>query len=69
MNESLDLLKDQLDRIESKKSEIDRAIQQLSVNRTDGSVNFEFYRLKKKQDSLKDEIVRIQRALHPDIIA
>jgi hypothetical protein len=69
MDESIDLLKKKLEQIEKKKFAIDQAIQSLCGSVIEGSVNLEFYRLRKVRDSLQDEIVRINRFIHPDIIA
>jgi hypothetical protein len=66
-NDQIPLLKNRLKEIEQEQIKIREAINALCIE--EGILNLQFYRLKRQEKELGQEALKINRFLHPDIIA
>ena len=65
--DQIELLKGRLKEIEIEQQKIRHAIE--AIRCEEGVISFAFYRLSRQEKELNGEIIKINRYLHPDIIA
>jgi hypothetical protein len=58
----------QLQQCKARKNNIDKSIA-TSQRASKGTLNFDYFRLKRESKKLQEKITKINRSLHPDIIA